>query len=201
VQPLVQPSRTGRTDEQLSRAERRRRQRRHRTRHVLRIGAAAVVLVLSAAVAVSVMTMHLGVRAVLTGSMRPDYGPGAILLTEQVPTASIRPGMIVLFVPPGEHVEYAHRITSVTGPKNAPVITTKGDANKVGDPWHAELVAPTVDRVIGSVPAIGRVLVFLRGSGQILLAVTGGLLAAWGIARWTFRSPQAPGNRTTASTA
>ncbi len=179
---------------------RRRRQRRQRRLHVLKIGAAAVVLVLSGVVAVSVMTMHLGVRAVLTGSMRPDYGPGAILLTEQVPTSSVRPGMIVLFVPPGEHVEYAHRITSVTGSKDAPVITTKGDANKVGDPWHARLVAPTVDRVIGSVPAIGRVLVFLRGSGQVLLAVIGGLLAAYGVARWTFRPQQPSGRRTTAGT-
>ena len=187
--------------EQLSRAQRRRKRRRHRNVHVLKIGAASVVLALSALMAVSVMTMHLGVRAVLTGSMRPDYGPGAVLLTQQVPTASVKPGMIVLFVPPGEHVEYAHRITSVTGTKNAPVITTKGDANKVGDPWHAKLVAPTVDRVVGSVPTIGRVLVFLRGSGQILLALTGGLLAAWGVARWTFRPRRAPGRRTTAGTA
>jgi signal peptidase I len=195
---MVPPSPTRTAGEQPSRAERRRQRRRHRTRHVLKLGAATVVLALSAVVAVSVMTMHLGVRAVLTGSMRPDYGPGAVLLTQQVPTASVRPGMIVLFVPPGEHVEYAHRITSVTGPENAPVITTKGDANKVGDPWHARLVAPTVDRVIGSVPAIGRVLVFLRGSGQILLAITGGLLAAWGVARWTFRPHQAAGRRATA---
>ena len=200
VQPMMQPGRTGRGEEQLPRAVRRRRQRRQRRLHVLKIGAAAVVLVLSGVVAVSVMTMHLGVRAVLTGSMRPDYGPGAILLTEQVPTSSVRPGMIVLFVPPGEHVEYAHRITSVTGSQDAPVITTKGDANKVGDPWHARLVAPTVDRVIGSVPAIGRVLVFLRGSGQVLLAVIGGLLAAYGVARWTFRPQQPSGRRTTAGT-
>ena len=168
---------------------------------ILKVGAAAVVLALSAVAAVSVVTMHLGVRAVLTGSMRPDYGPGAVLLTQRVPTASIRPGMIVLFVPPGEHVEYAHRITSVTGPKGAPVITTKGDANKVGDPWHAQLVAPSVDRVVGSVPAIGRILVVLRGSGQVLLAVTGGLLAAWGVARWTFGPRRAAVRRTTAGAA
>ena len=134
MQPLVQPSRTRRAGEQPSRAERRRQRRRNRTQHVLRLGAATVVLALSAVTAVCVMTMHLGVRAVLTGSMRPDYGPGAVLLTQQVPTASVRPGMIVLFVPPGEHVEYAHRITTVTGPEDAPVITTKGDANKVGRP-------------------------------------------------------------------
>ena len=198
---MVQPSRTRRGERHLPRGERRRRQRRRRFLHVLKVAAAGVVLAVSAAVAVSVVTMHLGVRAVLTGSMRPDYGPGAVLVTQRVPTASIRPGMIVLFVPPGEHVEYAHRITSVTGPRNAPVITTKGDANKVGDPWHARLVAPSVDRVIGSVPAVGRVLVLLRGSGQVLLAVVGGLLAAWGIARWTFRPQQSSDRRTTAGTA
>ena len=121
--------------------------------------------------AFSVVTLHLGVRAVLTSSMRPDYGPGALLLTERIPTDTIRPGMIVLFVPPGETSEYAHRIVTVSGPKDAPVVTTKGDANKTVDPWHAKLVSPTVSEVIGSVPGVGRLLISVRGTGQILLAV------------------------------
>ena len=174
------------------RRERRRQERRRRTGYLVKLGAAVVVLALSTVAAVSGITVHLGVRAVLTGSMRPDYGPGAILLTERVPTNSIRPGMIVLFVPPGQHVQFAHRITSVTGLEDAPVITTKGDANKVGDPWHAKLVTPTVNRVIGSVPALGRVLVFLRGSGQIVLALVGGLLAAWACMKWA-SAPAVPG--------
>ena len=201
VQPLVQEESTQRVRGHLPRTERRRQQRRRRTADLAKLAAAIVVLVLSTVAAVSVVTLHLGVRAVLTGSMRPDYGPGAVLLTERVPTSSVRPGMIVLFVPPGEHVQFAHRITSVSGPKDAPVITTKGDANKAGDPWHAKLVTPTVNRVIGSLPALGRVLVFLRGSGQIVLALVGGLLAAWACMKWALSPQRPPGRRTTAGTA
>jgi len=198
---MVQPSGNGVVRGHLPRHERRRRQRRRRTAHVLKLTGAIVALLLSAALAVSVITLHLGVRAVLTGSMRPDYGPGAVLLTERVPTSSIRPGMIVLFVPPGEHVQFAHRITTVTGPSNAPVVTTKGDANKVGDPWHARITTPTVNRVIGSLPGIGRVMVFLRGSGRVLFALAGGLLVAWACLRWALSSARPPGRRTTAGTA
>ena len=104
--------------------------------------------------------------------------------------------MIVLFVPPGHHDEYAHRITSVAGSSDRPILTTKGDANRAVDPWHAEIVAPTVSRVVGSVPDVGRVLVALRGAGQILLAVLGGLVVAWASVRWAL-SPQRPSGRRT----
>jgi hypothetical protein len=32
--------------------------------------------------------------------MRPDYGPGTVLVTRRVPVSALEPGMIVLFVPP-----------------------------------------------------------------------------------------------------
>ena len=180
---------------------RRRRERRRRTLRLARLSGAILAVAISAALAVTVVTMHLGVRAVLTGSMRPDYGPGALLLTKRIPIDTIRPGMVVLFVPPGHSDEYAHRIVTVTGPKDAPVVTTKGDANKVADPWHAKLVSPTISEVIGSLPGLGRVVVAVRGTGQILLALVGGLVAAWAVARWAV-SPQRPhGRRTTAGTA
>lgn len=185
----------------MPRHERRRKERRRRNAHVAKIAASVVILGLSMAVAASVVMLHLGVRAVLTGSMRPDYGPGAVLLTERIPTTAVQPGMIILFVPPGEHGEYAHRITSVTGPADAPVLTTKGDANKVGDPWHARLRSPYVSNVIGSLPALGRVLVAVRGSGQIVLALVGGLLAAYACIRWAFSPQRPPGRQTTAGTA
>ena len=162
------------------------------------VAAAGVALAVSTAVTFSVFAFHLGVRPVLTGSMRPDYGPGAVLLTRQVPVTTLRPGMIVLFVPPGEHAEFAHRITGVTGPADAPVITTKGDANKAVDPWHAKLTSPEVAEVIGSVPGLGRLLVGLRGAGQIVLALAGGLVAAWAATRWALKSSRTPDRRATA---
>lgn len=186
---------------QLSRHERRRRERRRRRAQIAKFVVAVGAVVLSAVVAVSVVSLHLGVRAVLTGSMRPDYGPGAVLLTERIPVSAVRPGMIVLFVPPGEDSEFAHRVTSVSGSKDAPVITTKGDANKSPDPWHARLVTPYANKVIGSLPGIGRVIVAIRGTGQIILAVLGGLIAAWAGSKWILSSPRTHGRRTTAGTA
>jgi len=162
-----------------------------------RLAGAVVLFALSAGVAVCVFTLHLGIRPVLTGSMRPDYGPGAILLTRQVPTSSLKPGMIVLFVPPGEHAQYAHRITSVSHSPGGPVVTTKGDANRAADPWKAELTAPVVSQVIGSVPGVGRVLVAIHGIGQILLALIGGVIAAWAGTRWVFSSSRTPRRRVT----
>jgi len=194
VQPEVQATGVRRGRGRVSRHERRRRARRRHSLYLVKLGVACVTLALSAALAISVITLHLGVRAVLTGSMRPDYGPGAVLLTQRIPVSMVKTGMIVLFVPPGKHSEYAHRITSVTGQRNSPIITTKGDANKAADPWHARLVTPYANQVIGSLPRVGQVIVAIRGTGQIVLAVVGGLIAAWAGTRWVF-SPRRPSRR------
>jgi signal peptidase len=196
VQPEVQATGVRRGRGQVSRYERLHRARRQRSLYLLKLAAACVALALSAALAISVVTLHLGVRAVLTGSMRPNYGPGAVLLTQRIPVANVKTGMIVLFVPPGKHSEYAHRITSVTGQRTSPIITTKGDANSSADPWHARLVTPYANQVIGSLPGIGRVMVAVRGTGQIVLAVLGGLVAAWAGTRWVF-SPRRASRRPT----
>jgi len=171
------------------------RRARRRILHGIRLAAAIVVAAASIAVAVCVFTLDLGIRPVLTGSMRPDYGPGALLITRQIPTSSIRRGMIVLIIPPGEQVVYAHRIIAVTGTSRAPVIFTKGDANKAPDPWHAKITAPHVSEVVGSVPDVGRFLVGIRGIGQILLALAGGALALWAGSRWLLGSSPRPQNR------
>lgn len=201
MQPEVQITTDRPVRSRRSRHERRRRRQRRRLVHGMTVGVATATLVLSAALALSVVSMHLGVRAVLTGSMRPDYGPGAVLLTERIPVTAVEPGMVVLFVPPGEHSEFAHRVTTVTGPRTDPVITTKGDANKAPDPWHVRIDAPYVSQVIGSVPDIGRIVVALHGVGQILLAVVGGILAAWAGNRWIFSQQRAPGRRAPAGSA
>ena len=144
----------------------------------------AALTVGCAVLTVTVVALHLNIRPVLTGSMRPTYGPGAIVVTEPVPVANLRPGMIVLFTPPGEHVQFAHRIVTVRGPRTAPIITTKGDANRNPDPWQAQLTSATVPRVVTTVPWVGRLMVGLRGSLQLLLIILGGLTVAVTGARW-----------------
>ena len=139
----------------------------------------AVLFTLACAVAsLAVVVCHVGVRPVLTGSMAPTYGPGALLITRAVPVADVHTGMIVLFGPPGEHAEFAHRITSVTGSRSAPIITTKGDANKAPDPWHAQLTSKDIPQVVATVPWVGRLMVGLRGPVQLALIVVGGLVVA-----------------------
>ena len=139
---------------------------------------AVAMTVACSAVAVAVLIFHVEVRPVLTGSMVPTYGPGALLVTRPVAVTDLHKGMIVLFVPPGEHAEFAHRIVSVSGSRTRPTITTKGDANKAADPWHAQLTSPTVPEVVGTVPWLGRLMVGLRGPIQLVLLVVGGLTVA-----------------------
>ncbi len=134
--------------------------------------------------AVATLSLHLGFRPVLTGSMRPTYGPGALLVTRQVPVRNVHPGMIVLFTPPGEHVEFAHRIATVSGPASQPIITTKGDANPAPDPWHARLTSASISEVVAEVPGVGRLMVGMHGTLQIALIIMGGLLAAVAGSRW-----------------
>jgi signal peptidase len=150
------------------------------------VGAAALTVACSA-LALAVVAFHVEVRPVLTGSMVPTYGPGAILITKPVPVKDLHQGMIVLFMPPGEHVEFAHRITSVSGGPTAPVITTKGDANKTPDPWHAQLTSATVPEVVGTVPWVGRLMVGLRGPIQLAMIVLGGLVVGVSGTRWILR--------------
>jgi signal peptidase len=147
---------------------------------------AFVVAVTSGCLAlmVTVVALHLSIKPVLTGSMRPTYGPGAVVVTEPVPVTDLRPGMIVMFTPPGEQAEFAHRIVTVTGPRTAPIITTKGDANRYPDPWHAQLTSATVPRVVATFPWVGRLMVGLRGSLQLALIIIGGLTVAVTGARW-----------------
>jgi len=157
---------------------------------------AALCLVGSAALASAVIILHLGVRPVLTGSMVPTYGPGAIVVTKPVPVEDLRVGMIPVFVPPGEHAEFAHRITSVSGSPENPIVTTKGDANKAPDRWHARFATPTVPVVVGTQPWVGRLMVGIRGPIQLALIIVGGLIVAVAGASWIAR-PSRPFLNTT----
>jgi signal peptidase len=143
-----------------------------------RIFGAAVTIVISllfASTALAVFWFHLSVHPVLTGSMRPTYGPGWAIVTEPIPVSQVRPGDIVLFKPPGETGQYAHRVVTVSGSPEHPVITTKGDANRAPDVWHARLNGSTVPEVVAEVPALGQIMVDIRDqwTHAVLVAVLG----------------------------
>jgi signal peptidase len=125
-------------------------------------GVAALALGIIAAFAVGSLVFHVRVSPVLTGSMRPTYSPGDVIITRQVNVHSLRPGDIVVFVPPGESAAYAHRLASVTSKDGHVIVTTRGDANPAADSWHAALNGSTVPKVVAAVPAIGRPMTWIR---------------------------------------
>jgi signal peptidase I len=104
---------------------------------------------------VTVFWFHLSARPVLSGSMRPTFAPGSVIVTRALPVSQVRAGDIIMFTPPGWNASVAHRVVAVSGPADHPVVSTKGDANPVKDPWHARLNGTTVPEVVASVPWLG----------------------------------------------
>ena len=149
----------------------------------------AVAAMLFAATAL-LFFLHVSVQPVLTGSMRPTYAPGWAIVSRAIPVSAIRPGMVVIFVPPGKSASYAHRVMSVSGSPEQPVITTKGDANPAADPWHARISAHSIQQVVGGVPWLGNAMVAMHGGGlRIVLIVTAGLFVAISGTQVILRTP------------
>ncbi|MHB8467679.1 MAG: signal peptidase I [Acidimicrobiales bacterium] len=131
------------------------------------------------ATAGAVFFLHLGVQPVLSGSMRPAFGPGSLIVTRPIPTSAVHAGEVVMFRPPGETAAYAHRVVSVSGSAGHTIITTKGDANAAPDKWRAQLLGTHVPKVVWSVPWIGRAAVALHGSRlRVVVAVLAAIAMA-----------------------
>ena len=121
--------------------------KRRRIVDVMLVTAGAVVL--AAGIGFRVDDFH--VQTVLSGSMRPTVSPGDLAITQGVPIGSLRVGDVVVFTPPTETQSLLHRIAS----RDGDVITTKGDANSVADPWHVTLQGTTGYRLVFVVPYLG----------------------------------------------
>jgi signal peptidase len=140
-----------------------------RSRLVTGLLLAAGVAVLAAGIGFRVADLHM--QAVLSGSMRPTISPGDFAITQGVPTSSLRVGDVIVFTPPNETQSVLHRIASRQGD----VVTTKGDANTVADPWHATLTGATGYRLVFVVPYLGW-LTELRSAALIAAALIVALL-------------------------
>ena len=110
---------------------------------IVGLGVAVVVIGLT------VRFADLHFQTVLSNSMRPTASAGDVAITQGVPVGSIRVGDVIAFMPPGNSQAVMHRVSSLRGA----VITTKGDANRVEDPWHVTLAGPTAYRLVAVVPA------------------------------------------------
>jgi signal peptidase len=169
-------------------AERHRRLRREglprvrRVRHV--IDAALLVLALAAlAGGTAVFLLHLQLRPVLSGSMRPSIQPGDLAIVRPVPASSLEVGDVVVYYPPDygpgrDAPALMHRITSLARQADGLWITTRGDANGADDPWgRVRLRGDTAYRLLTVVPMVGYLPVWSQGLRGPVLIVAGLLLA------------------------
>ncbi|HWV27088.1 MAG TPA: signal peptidase I [Aeromicrobium sp.] len=117
--------------------------------------------------------------AVLTGSMRPSYPPGTLIVAKPIDPEQIRIGDVVTIQLESGKARYVtHRVTSVSTNRRGELsFTTRGDANDTPD---ADRRRP--EQVRGklwySVPHLGRINGLLTGQQRqwAVYGVAGGLL-------------------------
>ncbi len=81
---------------------------------------------------------------VLSGSMRPTFSPGDMVIVTPEPVSAVRVGQVISYkVPTGVHQVETHRIVKILQGGAHPVVQTQGDANNWPDPWTAKLEGAT----------------------------------------------------------
>jgi signal peptidase I len=122
------------------------------------------------------------------GSMEPTIHRGAVIFDRVVPVRSLRVGDIITYTPPpGAQGPVPHAVTHRivwTGRDRfgARAFRTKGDANRVPDPWRFTLHSSTQSREAFSIPYVGYAIaaLSLRPVRMALIGVPA-LLIALGI--------------------
>ena len=164
-------------------------------RRVVKRSVTAFLIVLVAGligVGTIVRTGHLSLDPVLSGSMQPTVHAGDVAVLWEVPTSTLRVGDVITFHPPGDtSAPKMHRIATLTRSDGETWITSKGDANRVADPWgKIGLRGATAYRMVGVVPLIGWVAVWV---GPILpglvLILMGLILGVFTLRYWRHKPP------------
>jgi signal peptidase len=159
-------------------------------RRVLSMAIGTVITALFLAACVAAPLLHIGYSPVLTGSMRPSFAPGDLLITVPKPVTALRVGDVAVFTPPGENTAFAHRIKALAGSPERPVLTTKGDANPAPDHWRATLDQDQVPVAVATVPYVGNALLWAQNPVQrgIFIALFGMSVTAASVV-WILRTP------------
>jgi signal peptidase len=100
---------------------------------------------------------------VLSGSMRPTFSPGDLILVRPQPLDDVRVGQVLSFrVPVGAHQVQTHRVIELVRGGAHPIVRTQGDANTRPDPYTAELHGEIVWRQTAVIPYAGYAIHTLR---------------------------------------
>lgn len=143
--------------------------------------ATVVVLAILAGVGFVALSLARGtwmVTPVLSGSMRPGFSVGGVVVSQREPLKDIAVRDVIVFQNPIKRTEQmVHRIIKLTRlPDGAIKIKTQGDANPIPDPWTVEIRTRFVYRIRWSLPLLGYVAVAYQNHRGVLLAAAGLLL-------------------------
>ncbi len=109
---------------------------------------------------------------VLSGSMRPTFSPGDMVIVVPEPVSAVRVGQVISYrVPVGVHQVETHRVVRILQGGAHPTVQTQGDANNWPDPWTAKLQGRTAWRMVAVVPHLGYAVNWLRGPTLRKLAI------------------------------
>lgn len=155
---------------------------------------ARAVVVGLAGVTVALALVLLGLKlsgwqtlTVLTGSMRPGIVPGQAIVVSPMAASRIAPGQVITFRRPNATGTTTHRVQRVERLADGRLsVTTKGDANPVGETWqiradgrvglHRATLPPVGGAIGGVVAGPGRP--YLLG-GTVLLGTLLVLFWIW----------------------
>jgi signal peptidase I len=100
---------------------------------------------------------------VLSGSMKPSFAPGDMVVVTPEPLRDVRVGQVISYrIPVGDHHVQSHRVIKILRGGPHPVVRTKGDANNAPDPWTAKLKGTTAWRVRAVLPKVGYAVFWFR---------------------------------------
>ena len=100
---------------------------------------------------------------VLSGSMKPAFSVGDIVVVTPERARDVRTGQVIAYqIPVGDRHLETHRVVRVLRGGDEPIVETKGDANAGRDPWRAQLRGGRVWHVRAVVPKLGWLVVWGR---------------------------------------
>lgn len=100
---------------------------------------------------------------VLSGSMRPAFDPGDMVVVTPEPLRDVRVGQVISYrIPIGDHHVESHRVIQVIRRGGQISVRTKGDANNGPDPWTATLHGTTAWQVRAVLPKLGWAIFWFR---------------------------------------
>lgn len=128
---------------------------------------AATITLVVALLALTALGVAIGMglkpAVVKTGSMRPKYPPGTLILVKPTPADQLKLGQVITFTDPDDPKRglVTHRIVKIEHVKGRPIFTTQGDANPTPDTWSLKL-ASDAGLLKHHVPVAGRLSFLVR---------------------------------------